>query len=121
MDDLKDELGDIIFDTCSIFGLLEDKKDIDELDRLTDVLLSWHNKKVLKEHIPYDKLEKMFRYIMSGKQGSFRYIVYDVMGYKPEDYSWWYSTGLMGFKDWIAELQDENRKLKQQLKKESED
>jgi len=89
--------------------------------KLEEVILKWHNKKVLKEHIPYDKLEKMFRYIMSGKQGSFRYIVYDVMGYKPEDYSWWYSTGLMGFKDWIAELQDENRKLKQQLKKESED
>lgn len=43
------------------------------------------------------QLKKMFEYLNSGEECSFRYLIYDVMGCTPDDYHWLYETGLMGF------------------------
>jgi hypothetical protein len=49
-------------------------------------------------------------------QGSFRYIIYDVMGFKQKDYCDLYHTGLATFKDELYELRDENARLKREIK-----
>ena len=55
--------------------------------------------------VSMDQLRKMFTYLMDEKkEGSFRYIIYDVMGFECKDYCDLYSTGLMEFKDWISDL-----------------
>lgn len=51
-----------------------------------------------------DQLKKLFEYLMSDKQGTFRYLIYDIMGFDNRNYGDLYCSGLMGFKDWIDEL-----------------
>jgi len=54
------------------------------------------------------QLKKLFDYLSNKeREGTFRYLIYDVMGLKPENYSDMYSTGLMGFKDEIYDLRSE--------------
>lgn len=61
----------------------------------------------MKQVITREQFTKLIKYLMNDKsQGTFRYLIYDVMGFKPEDYSWLYSTGLMYFKDYFYDLKN---------------
>ena len=61
----------------------------------------------MKQVITREQFTKLISYLMNDeKQGTFRYLIYDVMDFKAEDYSWLYSTGLMGFKDYFYELRN---------------
>jgi hypothetical protein len=63
------------------------------------------------------QLKAMFDYLSDKeRQGTFRYIVYEIMGFKHKDYCDLYYTGLMNFKDMIYELRDDNRALKRKNK-----
>lgn len=65
-----------------------------------------------KEIITREQLTKLFDYLRDDtKQATFRYLIYTVMGFKQEDYSWLYLTGLMGLKDTIYEYRDKIKRL----------
>jgi len=49
------------------------------------------------------------------QEGSFRYLIYDVMGFKHKDYCDLYYTGLMTFKDNLYEMRSELAQLKKGL------
>ena len=68
--------------------------------------------------ITLKQLTNLFKYLQDDtKQATFRYLIYEVMGFKPKDYCDLYYTGLMSFKDMIYELRDENTRLKRIIKK----
>jgi len=59
------------------------------------------------------QLRKLFTYLMDEKrEASFRYLIYEVMGFKPENYSDLYYTGLMSFKDMFYEYRQDAKKNK---------
>ena len=65
-----------------------------------------------KEIITREQLTKLFDYLRNDtRQATFRYLIYNVMGFKSEDYSWLYSTGLMGLKDMIYDYRDKIKRL----------
>ena len=66
----------------------------------------------MNEVITKEQFTKMIDFLMNDKRvGSFRYIIYDVMGFKQEDYFWLYKTGLMNFKDKIYDLRNKKQTL----------
>ncbi|MFA5048566.1 MAG: hypothetical protein WC516_06100 [Patescibacteria group bacterium] len=63
------------------------------------------------EVITREQFEKLIKYLMDEKRdASFRYLIYNVMGFTIEDYSWLYSTGLMQFNNYIYELRNKGNK-----------
>ena len=67
----------------------------------------------MKEVITREQLTKLFTYLRNDtRQATFRYLIYDVMEFKPKDYCWLYSTGLMGLKDMIYDYRDKLKKRK---------
>jgi hypothetical protein len=63
-----------------------------------------------EKYITLNQLRALFKYLMYNDESSFRYLIYDVMGFKREDYSDLYATGLMEFKDYIYELKRGDKK-----------
>jgi len=67
--------------------------------------------------ISREQLTKLFSYLTNEKRGgSFRFLIYDVMGFKPEDYSWLYSTGLMNLNNMIYAYRTEIKNLNKKIK-----
>ena len=55
--------------------------------------------------VTMDQLQRMVTYLADNEsEGSFRYLIYDVMGFNTSNYCDLYSTGLMNFIDYIHEL-----------------
>lgn len=70
-----------------------------------------------KKRITLLQLKKLFNYLLDDKrQATFRYLIYDIMGFKAKDYSDLYATNLMNLKDNLYSLRDENKILKIKIK-----
>ena len=66
--------------------------------------------------ITCSQLKALFDFLMEDeREASFRYLIYDIMGFKPEDYCDLYSTGLMNFKDTFYEMRNNNKGVKDVL------
>ena len=62
--------------------------------------------------VTMEQLKKLLDYLADdNSEGSFRYLIYDVMGFEAKDYCDLYHTGLMGFKDWYYECRDKAKKF----------
>ena len=57
--------------------------------------------------ITMEQFKKLLDYLNDdNREGSFRYLIYDIMGFTTAEYCDLYETGLMGFKDKYYEYRE---------------
>ena len=56
--------------------------------------------------ITIKQLKDLFNFFLSGREGSFRYLIYDVMGFEPKDYCNLDNTNLIRFNNYFCELKE---------------
>lgn len=81
----------------------------DEFGSEECAIKAWNTRAEPKElTISIDQFRKLIEYLSNeDREGSFRYLIYDVMGFDSDAYSALYSTGLMGFNEYVQELRAE--------------